>query len=215
MENNNQKVAQVESTEQNLSPLHTVTPLSKYLAMGLFIILPFLGGWIGYTYAPEKEIVFERVTEKIVEVPTEKKVFISDEYSNHMKDSNEASLVAMYLDSNFEVVHTAHSPFGTSEYFPYHKVSIVSPRGINDLECGQRHGPNTCYFFLEAAYAETPDTTYLGSWSEGAIDYETVEYLNQNTLQFEAYNDGGRYLWQYDLRNTDQTLIEVIQENTF
>ncbi len=40
--------------EAKKSPLHTVTPLSKYLAMVLFILLPFVGGWIGYTYSQEK-----------------------------------------------------------------------------------------------------------------------------------------------------------------
>lgn len=34
--------------------LKKVTPLSKYLSMILFIILPFIGGWIGYVYMPEK-----------------------------------------------------------------------------------------------------------------------------------------------------------------
>lgn len=36
------------------SPLHTITPLSKYLAMVLFVMLPFVGGWVGYTYSQEK-----------------------------------------------------------------------------------------------------------------------------------------------------------------
>lgn len=39
-----------------LAPLKQVTPLSKYLAMALFILLPFIGGWIGYQYAPEKVV---------------------------------------------------------------------------------------------------------------------------------------------------------------
>lgn len=51
---------EIETTK---SPLHTVTPLSKYLALGLFIILPFLGGWIGYMYALEKIIEVETVVE--------------------------------------------------------------------------------------------------------------------------------------------------------
>ncbi len=34
--------------------LTRVTSLSKYLALTLFILLPFLGGYIGYVYAPEK-----------------------------------------------------------------------------------------------------------------------------------------------------------------
>ncbi len=49
------------------SSLNRVTPLSKYLALSLFVTLPFLGGWIGYVYAPEKVIEIEKVV--IREVP--------------------------------------------------------------------------------------------------------------------------------------------------
>ncbi len=56
MENENLTPEQENTVQNTPSPLHTVTPLSKYLAMALFIALPFLGGWIGYTYAPEKVV---------------------------------------------------------------------------------------------------------------------------------------------------------------
>jgi hypothetical protein len=36
---------------KSTSRLNQVTPLSKYLAMVLFIAMPFIGGWIGYQYA--------------------------------------------------------------------------------------------------------------------------------------------------------------------
>lgn len=61
--------------QENKSIWNTVTPLSKYLAMVLFIVMPFVGGWIGYHYAPEKiveverEVIKEIVVEKIVEAP--------------------------------------------------------------------------------------------------------------------------------------------------
>lgn len=47
----------------------TVTPLSKYLAMVLFVTLPFLGGWVGYIYAPKEIVEIERqiVEGKVVE----------------------------------------------------------------------------------------------------------------------------------------------------
>lgn len=48
--------------EVQKNSLNKVTPLSKYLAMVLFVLLPFIGGWVGYTYAPEKVIEIERVT---------------------------------------------------------------------------------------------------------------------------------------------------------
>ncbi len=42
-------------------PLFQHTPVLKYLAMFLFILLPFIAGWIGYTYAPEKVVEVEKV----------------------------------------------------------------------------------------------------------------------------------------------------------
>ncbi len=39
----------------------SVTPLSKFLAMLLFVVLPFAGGWVGYHYAPERIVEVETV----------------------------------------------------------------------------------------------------------------------------------------------------------
>jgi|AntRauTorckE6833_2_1112554.scaffolds.fasta_scaffold21866_2 hypothetical protein len=41
--------------------LTMVTPLSKYLAMALFVVMPFVGVYIGYTFAPEKVVEVERI----------------------------------------------------------------------------------------------------------------------------------------------------------
>ena len=57
---------QINEPESVIAPLKKVTPLSKYLAMALFVALPFIGGWIGYMYAPEKVVEIERIVEKIV-----------------------------------------------------------------------------------------------------------------------------------------------------
>jgi|GEM_PF-1385717 len=62
-------------TEGKMQQLHQVTPLSKYLAMALFVIMPFLGGYVGYVWAPDKVVEVERVVvieneiEKVKEVP--------------------------------------------------------------------------------------------------------------------------------------------------
>lgn len=50
---------------EKVNALNTVTPLSKYLAMVLFVVLPFVGGWVGYTYAPEKIVEVEKVLNKV------------------------------------------------------------------------------------------------------------------------------------------------------
>ena len=40
-------------------PVFQVTKTSKYFALLLFVLLPFIGGWIGYQYAPDKVKVVE------------------------------------------------------------------------------------------------------------------------------------------------------------
>ncbi len=50
-----------------MSPLRTVTPLSKYVAAIVFVLMPFIGGIVGYVYAPEKSIEMP-IVQKITEV---------------------------------------------------------------------------------------------------------------------------------------------------
>lgn len=60
IEDVNQETQEVST----ISQLHKVTSLSKYLAMFLFIVLPFIGGWIGYSYAPAEVMVTLPILEK-------------------------------------------------------------------------------------------------------------------------------------------------------
>lgn len=46
-------------------PLCQVTPVSKYLAMVIFVTLPFVGGYVGYKLAPEKVVEVSVVTPSI------------------------------------------------------------------------------------------------------------------------------------------------------
>ncbi len=57
-----------------LSTLFKVTPFSKYFAMVLFVALPFVGGLVGYTFAPEKIIEIEKVVTSDVESPKQEEV---------------------------------------------------------------------------------------------------------------------------------------------
>ena len=62
-----ENLEQYEVVATKSSPLHTVTPLSKYLAMTLYVIMPFIGGWIGYTHAPEKIVEVEKVATQAID----------------------------------------------------------------------------------------------------------------------------------------------------
>lgn len=62
-ENNNlsNPVESANVNDANTHSVNQVTPVSKYLAMALFIILPFLGGLVGYSLAPEKVVEVENI----------------------------------------------------------------------------------------------------------------------------------------------------------
>lgn len=70
---NLQEETNVETPKDHLAPLMCITPLSKYLALALFIILPFLGGWIGYVNAPERVVEVEKTVE------VEKQIILANE----------------------------------------------------------------------------------------------------------------------------------------
>lgn len=82
---NNETTEQAEvKLENNLKKqLMTVTPLSKYLALVLFFVLPFLGIWVGYKNAPEKIVEVENViikeVIKYVDIPVEMSSSIKQE----------------------------------------------------------------------------------------------------------------------------------------
>ena len=47
---------QEEFSVEQKSSMNQVTPLSKYLAMALFVLLPFVGGYVGYNIASDTVI---------------------------------------------------------------------------------------------------------------------------------------------------------------
>jgi hypothetical protein len=65
-----------------IAPLKKVTPLSKYLAMALFVVLPFLGAYVGYTIAPEKVV---EVTQEIPSITPD--AFVTDNSSEFFPSS--------------------------------------------------------------------------------------------------------------------------------
>lgn len=55
-------------TQQNdvrslIAQLKKITPVSKYLSLALFVIMPFIGGYIGYSLPPEQVVAIEKIIE--------------------------------------------------------------------------------------------------------------------------------------------------------
>lgn len=74
------EINDIEASKDTFAPLKQVTPVSKYLALLLFIMMPFIGGFIGYTYAPEKIVEVVKTVEvtKSDEAESNNPVLITD-----------------------------------------------------------------------------------------------------------------------------------------
>lgn len=83
MEQNN--FNQNEFADKQKSSMHQVTPLSKYLALALFIVLPFIGGYIGYIFAPEKVVEVEKIVEVEKEI-TENEITPTTQVNNETSE---------------------------------------------------------------------------------------------------------------------------------
>lgn len=82
---------------------NTVTPLSKYLAMTSFIILPFVGGYVGYQFAPEKVIEVEK--EVVREVEVEKVVYVEKEDEVQFVSATNTKDWVLYQNEYFSLRH--------------------------------------------------------------------------------------------------------------
>jgi len=61
----------VTAKPSQFESLNKITPTSKYLALLLFIVLPFFGGWIGYQYGLQNSQVFDQDVEKsLIKTPS-------------------------------------------------------------------------------------------------------------------------------------------------
>jgi len=97
-----------EISVAEVSPLHRVTPLSKYLAMALFVAMPFIGGWIGYTYAPEKIIEVEKFVE--VEKEAENVVRESKSYQDEQSHITVTPGAWNQIETHYKVIDMNSQP---------------------------------------------------------------------------------------------------------
>lgn len=105
-----------------------MTPLSKYLAMALFIILPFIGGYVGYTFAPEKVVEVEKVVTK--EVMVEKEV----ESTSRENKSDYGVTTKTYRDNELGIAFDYPASWG--------EITTENERG----KCSASYSADDCNF---------------------------------------------------------------------
>jgi hypothetical protein len=168
---------QQETAEKDvLSPLREVTPLSKYLALVLFAILPFLGGYIGYTYAPEKIVEVEKVS--ITPKEDTSTTVSSPEITAEETLEKTASEKFSYTDNDISIAFTLNDEFVVEKNDLHTQFLIKSKNNADDYYVNlmieptiDEDGIKHCYLELcekknlESFPASTEEWSYLGESS--------------------------------------------------
>ncbi len=165
---------EINEAEGYLAPLKKVTTVSKYLALSLFIVLPFLGGWIGYTYAPEKVVEVERVV--IKEVVIEKEV----ETNKLLNDGAESRLSFTHPTEGYRFSYLENWRLVNNGY-----IQLMNyPEPVPDLP-GWGDGHNK----IEGGFVESKSE--LPDWN----GYSAVEYGNKTVYVKKDGVDDGLWNW--------------------
>lgn len=187
----------IKQSPNKFKNLHTVTPLSKYLAMALFVLLPFIGGWVGYTFAPEK----------VVEV--EKPVVIEQNQTKTVSEDIEQVKASHFLTvdgASFEI-STSSAEDKTVIYESDSKMLFGPPWVVDGDESK----------LLAAEGTQLNDKVYISVWvqtangttTEAVLDDNYSWYLgelNPDTGEFELILDSS-YLSLDDTYNRDQAMF--------
>lgn len=190
----NENLEQNEVVEAKPSPLHSVTPLSKYLAMALFVALPFLGGWVGYTYAPEKVVEVEKIV--LEEREPERKLSDTpptDEF--HQRRFTDEQLSRQYVIGNS---HYDWTIVGTTSDSLYLSSVQFEPENDTDTLIG------TLAISYDWEVSDTYSLSFKPDGRENALpDVPTNSFESPIMLNSKPINI------QFSSQNTEEELIKL------
>ena len=201
----------LKPSEKPKHPVFCVTPVSKYLALALFVILPFLGGYIGYVYAPEK--VVEVV--KIVEVTKTDQVN-STETNDALNSEMEFVSVTLFDIESFKQEDCSNN----SSFYEVFRAQSEFENFVQELtdcnvvflnEKNQQSGDafvlftypcGACAEFYALDSTNTTITSKLDSFPFFSNVAFTLDYLPDVLFGVAADE-----IYRYDIRNGDRTTI--------
>lgn len=116
-------------------PVFQVTQTSKYLAMLLFILMPFIGGYIGYTIAPIKTVVVETIVVKglpIEPFTIESAGVVNDGDIEVVLSNGEKKIVAQALKPATEAQYNEVETYVEAVISPNRKFVALQGIGFED-----------------------------------------------------------------------------------
>ena len=199
---NFQEEAVIEVSEDRLAPLKKVTPLSRYLSLALFVVLPFLGGWIGYTYAPEKVVEVERK----VEITTTEEISDAVPIYQDVLRSYVARKVADAYEEH--IIYNGDVVKESAEYSPDESFMLFSFKSCGDRGCDSPGGPMVYDFSHKNSYLMQfigdDNAPYNKDASDGLMVMPQISY---GTVQ--GWNSEGKILYKVIYKGEEFTYQSV------
>jgi hypothetical protein len=213
-----------------IAPLKKVTPVSKYLAMALFILMPFVGGWIGYTYAPERVVEVERVEVRDVSSrePAETQEVLVSQTRPHFLLDDETEIALLYKAAKTGISYfqtmtyssrssqivsydpRAHEFTKTQLFIDYAGGDNVSGSGRYISKLVNYESPTTSLEVYDLETMTIVDTIMVSSTEtlmSGACGYTgptfAINWTGSSTLRYGIYT-----MESYQRRGCDNDLIE-------
>lgn len=170
-----------------------VTAVSKYLALALFVLLPFVGGYIGYVYAPEK------VVEVVKEVPQQNKaveeVVVPEQITSLVVEQFMwASKVKIYSDNS--VVAMPYINFASTEN-PVANITLPAEWTISFSEQTSPEESKNIRF-TDPDLPGKPDTDAVGA-------HVTLGFVRADSCEetFIYQNNSGHLTFNEELSSSD------------
>ncbi|MES2966932.1 MAG: hypothetical protein V4668_04030 [Patescibacteria group bacterium] len=190
---------QQNEVESVIAPLKKVTPLSKYLALFLFIILPFVGAYIGYKLAPEKVVEVERVK------------FLDRIASDSPKPNHPFYVVNFKKEVSAGHASVANLAFTNSNYkvtFDYLTSIVISPAiENNELYVTSKEKKGSGYFSI---HIYSNGMCWHGICADG-LKTDKIKFGSSDWIKYKnpyCYEGNCPDTFIYELRN-DNAVIYV------
>ncbi len=195
----------INEENKKFSRLRVVTPLSKYIAMILFIALPFIGGWIGYTHAPEKVVEVERIVVQEIPVPDKNGSEISKNPPEWRTYTNEQLEFEIDYPSHWFIVHESQDPYRLqisdtpANQFVYGLG--IPPRGGKSIMISEGMSP-----ICEDKIASDYSTVY----EVGLLPFEKFLCDEKLTLMMQYTDHSATPISEDEVKKTRELLLEIV-----
>ena len=193
------------STTEKLHILHQVTPLSKNLAMLILIVFPFIGGWVGYSLAPDNLVEIER----IVEVNSSSGEFINTidnlEDLDHNTSYNGSKYITLGKGQYGKIV-TSLLRKPEDSNFPLIRRKSTLTNGQYEITVSYPDHFNLDYWVRSANHWTKSMRVWVSKTTESeslesvlGINIHSVDYCNLNLCLLESQGDFavGNVIWSY------------------